>query len=72
MEERGDRKTFLGDAILAMDQQEVEKRTELDEKSGKERGLIEARERIREQGLRRASLEGDGNVIEGDGSRSPL
>ena len=71
MEQRGEREILLDDLILAMDEQEEEKRAECNEKTEKERLLVEAGERIREQALRRASLEGDESVIEGDGSGSP-
>ena len=71
VEERGEREILLDDLILAMDEQEEEKRAERKEKTEKERRLVEAGEMIREQALRRASLEGDGSVIEGDGSGSP-
>ena len=59
---------MLDDFILAMDEQEEEKWAKPNEKTEKKRRLVEARERIRKQTLQRASLEGDENVIEGDGS----
>ena len=61
VEERGEREILLDDLILAMDEQEEEKRAERKEKTEKERRLVEAGEMIREQALRRASLEGDGS-----------